>query len=94
MDVVGIGRIYKFIQKHSDSKSWLEAWLAEVRAKDWQSPNDIKKKYMSASILEDNKVIFNVKGNKYRMEVQVTFKTKVIVIKRLGTHSEYDRWAL
>lgn len=94
MKVIGTGKIEEFIRKHTDSKSWLEAWLAEVRSGEWQSPNDIKTRYKSASILDGNRVIFNVRGNNYRMEVQVSYKTKVILIKRLGTHAEYDRWGI
>jgi len=92
MRVIGTDKLYEFIRKHADSKGWLETWLSEARSGEWQSPNDIKDRYNSASILDDNRVIFNVKGNNYRMEIQVSYNTKVIVIKRLGTHAEYDRW--
>lgn len=91
MKVIGTDKIDEFIRKHADSKGWLETWLAESRSGEWQSPNDIKARYNSASILHDNRVIFNVRGNNYRMEVQVSYKNKVIVIKWLGTHAEYDR---
>ena len=92
MRIIGTDKIYDFIQKHADSKNWLEAWLAEAQSAKWQNPNDIKVRYNSASILEDNRVIFNVKGKKYRMEVQIAYKTEILVIKRLGTHAEYNRW--
>lgn len=92
MRVIGTDKIDEFIRKHADSKGWLKAWLAEVRSGEWQSPNDIKARYNSATILDGNRVIFNVRGNNYRMEVQASYRNKVIVIKRLGTHAEYDRW--
>ena len=92
MRVIGTVKIDEFIRKHADSMGWLQAWLAEVRSGEWQSPNDIKALYKSASILNDNRVIFNVKGDTYRMEVQVSYNNNVIAIKRLGTHAEYDRW--
>lgn len=92
MRVVGVKKIEEFIKKHSDSKGWLKAWLAEARTAEWQSPNGIKNQYSSASILNNNKVAFDVKGNKYRMEIQVSYRNKVIAIKRLGTHAEYNRW--
>ncbi|WP_394707997.1 type II toxin-antitoxin system HigB family toxin [uncultured Desulfosarcina sp.] len=92
MRIVGIQKIYKFIQKHTDSKDWLEAWIAESRNDDWNSPNDVKARYSTVSILDGNRLIFNVKGNNYRMEVQVSYNSKVVVIKRLGTHAEYERW--
>ena len=92
MRVIGTDKIDDFIRKHADSKSWLKAWLAEARCGEWQSPNDIKARFNSASMLENNRVIFNVKGNDYRMEVQVSYKNRVIVINRFGTHAEYERW--
>ncbi len=92
MKIIGTDKIHEFIEKHTDSKSWLETWLAEIRTVEWRNPNDIKARYTSASILNDQRIIFNVKGNKYRMEIQVSYKNKAIAIKRLGTHAEYDRW--
>ena len=92
MRVIRTDKMGEFIRKHADSKDWLKVWLAEARSGEWQSPNDIKSRYNSASILDDNRVIFDVRGNNYRMEVQVSYKNKIIVIKRLGTHAEYDRW--
>ena len=92
MRVIGVDKIDEFIRKHSDSKGWLEAWLAETRINEWQHWNDIKARYSSARILDANRVIFNVKGNTYRMEIQVSYKNKLVIIKRLGTHAEYDRW--
>ena len=92
MRVIGTDRIDEFIRKHPDSGGWLKPWLAEARSGKWQSPIDIKKRYKSASILENNKVIFNVKGNSYRMEIQVSYKNQIVVIKRIGTHAEYNRW--
>lgn len=92
MLVVGTKKIYDFIRKHVDSKSWLQSWLAEVRSGEWQSPSDVKEKYPSSSILSGNRMIFDVKGNDYRMEVQISYKNAKVVIKRLGTHAEYNRW--
>jgi len=90
--VIGTDKIADFVHKHADSQNWLRAWLAEARSGEWRSHDDIKAKYRSASILANNTVIFNVKGNNYRMEIQVSYKNKALVIKRIGTHSEYDRW--
>ena len=92
MRIIGRELIDNFIKKHPDSRAWLQAWLAEARTGEWQSPQDIKARYSSASIVDEKKIIFNVKGNTYRMEVRITYKNKIILIKRLGTHAEYDRW--
>jgi len=92
MLVIGTKKIFDFIRKHVDSKSWLQSWLAEARSVEWQSPSDVKAKYPSSSILSGNRMIFDVKGNDYRMEVQISYKNAKVVIKRLGTHAEYNRW--
>ena len=92
MRVIGTDKIDEFIGKHPDSDGWLKSWLAEAQSGKWQNPNDIKNRYRSASILENNKVIFNVKGNSYRMEMQVWYKNEVVVRNRFGPHGEYHRW--
>lgn len=92
MRVIGLDKIDEFIRKHADTEHWLKAWLAEARSGEWRTPSDIKSRYKSASIRDENRVIFNVRGNNYRMEVQVSYKNKIIIIKRLGTHAEYNRW--
>lgn len=92
MRVVGRNRLLDFVIKHADAKGWLEAWLAEVEDAEWDSPPDVKLRYPQVSILADNIYIFNVKGNHYRLAVQMSFGNKTVVVKRLGTHAEYDRW--
>jgi len=92
MTVIGTDKIEEFMLMHADSASWFKAWLAEARNAEWKSPMDIKSRYRSVSILDSNRVIFNVKGNSYRMEIQVSYNNKVVAIKRIGTHAEYDRW--
>lgn len=92
MRITGAKKIHDFMLKHSDSRDWLKAWIAETRAAKWEGPNDIKERYSSASFFDGNMVIFNVKGNNYRMEIQVLFNTQIVYIRRIGTHAEYDRW--
>jgi mRNA interferase HigB len=55
---------------------------------------DIKARYSSASFLSDNRVVFNVKGNKYRLLVKVGFNLQTVIIQRIGTHAEYDKWEI
>lgn len=84
------------LQKHwelpgrSDSEGPLKAWLAEARAAQWQTPADIRAKYGSASFVPDNRVVFNIGGNKYRLVVHVNYDLKVVLVKFIGTHKEYD----
>jgi mRNA interferase HigB len=91
MKVLGRDKLTKFSQKHADAKKALEAWFSEAIAADWKTPQDIKNRYRSADFLADNKVIFNVKGNRYRLVVKVRYQNGIAVIEWVGTHSEYDK---
>lgn len=68
----------------------LKAWLREVKHARWSNANELKQKYRSASILKNGRVVFNICGNKFRLIVGVNYSVKVVYIKWLGTHSEYD----
>jgi mRNA interferase HigB len=82
---------YYEIPEHFDSKESLEVWFHEVKRESWRSPSDIKKKYRNASILKNNRVVFNICGNKYRIIVKIEFKTQIVFIRFVGTHKEYDK---
>lgn len=92
MRIVGRQILHDFQRRHADARSSVDAWVAEVEEAEWDSPNDIKAKFASASFLANNRVVFNLKGNRYRLDVKVTYNTKVVLIKRVGTHAEYDKW--
>lgn len=92
MKLVGRNRLKTFTNKHPDTTSWIANWLAEVKHAKWEKPQEIKDRYRSASFLPNNIVIFNVKGNSYRMEVQIAYKSGTVTVKRIGTHSEYNQW--
>lgn len=90
MRIVGRGKLDAFCAKHADARRWIENWLADVEAARWAAPQEIKDRYSSVSFLADNLVIFNVKGNDYRLEVTVAYRTAVVVIQWIGTRAEYD----
>jgi len=92
MKTVGRKILEDYKMKHIDICSQIDAWYAEVVAAVWEKPLDIKQRYSSASILPDDHVVFNLKGNKYRLLVQVNYKNKIILIKKVGTHNEYMNW--
>ena len=77
--------------KYNDSKNALEAWHKEVLKLEWNNPNDIKNMYRSASIVGDTKIIFNIAGNKYRLIVTINYHAKIVFIKFIGTHKQYDK---
>ncbi len=92
MNLVGRQALLRFHRKHADARDAIEAWVAEVETAEWQTPQDIKERFPSASFLGDNHMILNLKGNQYRLEVQISYKVGVVTVKRIGTHAEYDKW--
>ena len=69
----------------------MRTWVSVVRAADWSKPTDIKEMFRSADILSNDRVVFNIGGNKYRLVVAVHYRGKLVYIRFVGTHSEYDR---
>ena len=80
-----------FWDAHPDSKQQLKAWYQETSKAEWSGPNDIKIEYPSVSFLADNRVVFNFKGNHYRLIVKISYDYKMIWIRFIGTHAEYDK---
>jgi mRNA interferase HigB len=77
--------------EHADAWQALLAWFAEVERADWRGPDDIKTLYPSASFLARNRVVFDIKGNKYRVVVAVKYEFFAVYIRFIGTHAEYDK---
>ena len=80
-----------FWNVHSDSEQQLKAWYQETSKVEWTGPNKIKLEYPSASFLADNRVVFNIKGNHYRLIVKINYDYQMIWIRFIGTHAEYDK---
>jgi mRNA interferase HigB len=72
------------------TKAALEAWHAEAKNAQWASPADVKARYGTASILKDGRVVFNIRGNKYRLVVWINYDYFTIYVRFVGTHKEYD----
>ncbi len=94
MRLVGKERLAEFERAHADIRDPLRAWIAEVEDADWKGTADVKARYPSASFLSQNRVIFNIKGNKYRIETKVNYEMKVVLVTRIGVHAEYSKWTL
>ena len=92
MKLLGIKVLYEFMEKHADSRSHLESWKAEVEESQWKSPFDIKCRYPKASLIGNQQIVFDICRNKYRLLVLVNFKSSIVLVKRIGTHKEYDSW--
>jgi len=81
----------EFWQKHKDSEQYLKTWYETAKNSDWKSPSDIKKTYVNASILKNSRVVFNIKGNSYRLIVKFNYVRQWAFIRFIGTHSDYDK---
>ena len=76
---------------HPDCEEQLKSWYREASQATWKYPNELKGEYPRASILRGNRVVFDIKGNKYRLIVKINYDYQVVWIRFIGTHSEYDR---
>lgn len=77
--------------KYTDSESSLRSWYHDVKSAEWDNSNVLKQQYRSASIIGEGKVVFNIKGNAYRLVVLIDYEYKVIFIRFIGTHKQYDK---
>lgn len=91
MNVISKKTLILFYENHPQAKTPLEVWHSDARKAQWESPDQIKREYSSASFLRDNRVVFNIKGNDYRLIVHIDYKRKIVRVKFIGTHSEYDK---
>lgn len=78
-------------EKHAAAKAGLQAWYEDALRVEWQSPTDIKRTYANASILVDNRVVFNIQGNAYCLVVKIHYDLGFVYVRFVGTHAEYDR---
>lgn len=91
MRVISRKTLREFAEQHPDARHALEAWYADVKHATWKTPADIKDVYRNASILANNRVVFNIKGNKYRLVVAIQYEHEIVYIRFIGSHREYDK---
>ena len=91
MRIIAKSTLRDYWFKHPDCEQALKAWYQETDHSEWQNPNDIKLKYPSASIVANNRIVFNIKGNSYRLIVKINYTYQMVWIRFIGTHAEYDK---
>lgn len=91
MQLLNVVALDHFKRDHADARASLDVWRSEVEAAQWNTPQDIKNRYRSADFLAKDRVIFNIKGNSYRLIVVVKYSMGMVVVEWVGTHSEYDK---
>lgn len=91
MRVIALKALRDFWERHSQAEVPLRAWHAIASRADWRSPADVKAAYRAASFLSGNRVVFNIKGNEFRLVVAVHYNRGLIFVRFVGTHQQYDR---
>lgn len=91
MRIIARSTLREYWQKHPDTEQPLKAWFDDASRANWQSPSDIKGVYANASIIANNRVVFNIKGNNYRLIIHIRYEIGIIFICFIGTHKEYDK---
>jgi len=91
MRIISRRILREFWEKHPDATIALETWFHDVEYANWNTPADIKAVYQNASFVANNRVVFNIKGNHYRLVVVVIYQHGVVYIRFVGPHEEYDR---
>lgn len=90
MKIIAIKMLRQLWDKYPDAEQPLKAWFDEAKKANWRNPADIKAQYRSASVLKNRRIVFNIKGNDYRLVVAVAYRFGAVYIKFIGTHKEYD----
>ncbi len=90
MNVISRKALIDFYNIHNDAREPLETWYRVCKKADWKNFNEVRLAYPSADWVGDDRAVFNIKGNKYRLVVRINFRYKSIQIKWIGTHAEYD----
>lgn len=91
MRIISRKKLRDFWNQHPDAQASLQAWYADVKQAEWKTPTEIKNLYRNASFVANNRVLFNIKGNKYRLVVAVQYEYGIVYIRFVGTHGEYDK---
>ena len=91
MRIIAKSTLREFWLRFADAEEPLLAWYREVEKEDWGEPSQVKEKYRNASIIKGSRVVFNIKGNDYRLVVKINYPYRMVYVRFVGTHAEYDR---
>ncbi len=94
VQILGKDILSAFQRKHAAAEKPLSAWRAFVERADWKTTADVKRDFVTASFLSRNRIVFNIGGNKFRLLVTAVFCKGRVLVEKIGTHAEYDRWKL
>jgi len=89
--IIAVRTLRSFWEVNGDAEQPLKSWYREAKAGAWDSPHDVKASYGNASVIGDNRIVFNIAGNKYRLIVKFNYPYRIGYVRFIGTHAEYDR---
>ena len=90
MRIISRGALRDFWEIYKDAQAPLKAWFREASAADWAGPHDVKALYRNSSVIGDNRIVFNIAGNKYRLIVKFNYHYAIGYVRFIGTHAQYD----
>lgn len=93
MRIIAFRTLRAFFEEldYKDSETSLRAWYHDVKVAEWKNPNELKMQFTNASIVGEGRVVFNIKGNSYRLVVAIDYEFQVVFIRFVGTHTQYDK---
>ena len=91
MRIIAKKALRDFWERHPAAEEPLLAWYREVEQEDWDTPAKLKAKYANASIVGGSRAVFNIRGNDYRLVVKINYEYRIVYVRFVGTHAEYDR---
>ncbi len=89
--IIAISSLRIFWELNRDAEEPLKVWYQEAKSADWAIPHQVKAMYRNASVIGDNRIVFNIAGNKYRLIVKFNYPYRIGYVRFIGTHAEYDR---
>jgi len=90
MRIIAVRTLREYRRVHNHAELPLKAWFQAAKLAEWRTPQDIKDEHANVSILRDNRAVFNILGNNYRLVVKIHYNTQTVFIRFVGTHREYD----
>ncbi len=91
MRIIAKRTLRTFWERHHRARGPLEAWHQEVAHADWAGPSEVKAQFRSVSVLQHNRVVFNIAGNQYRLVVKINYSYRIVYVRFIGTHKDYDQ---
>ena len=91
MRIIARRTLRDYWERYPQAEQPLKAWFREAASANWAGPEDVKRRYRHASILKGNRVIFNIAGNRYRLVMQINYDFRIIYIRFVGSHGDYDK---